>query len=346
QLFVDGRMQVVARWPNASTHPVDPISRLPESWKVVDGTWWSRHTTWASADAPGTNNGEVENNSTLHDLAATGKSFQGGTVILSVLEQGGDGNQERMITDHESGSNTFQHPVLYPPKPDKAYRNNGKFYILEHLNALDQPEEWYFTDSTNTIYLWAKDGQDPGQLNIRGRTLSRSISVTNAAYLQIRGLIFFASNFTIQGDYITVEDCKFNYPDASKRLVGIYPNTSTDACISFGTYVDGESFSLINCEFTYSEYSVLKVDNGISSLIHNNLFHHISMLGLGKNGAIEQINTYTRNTMVTAGNRGAVKTNAGLTTGRDHSFNLFNGFGFLQVPDGAALQANVSNTPG
>ncbi len=346
QLFVDERMQVVARWPNASTHPVDPISRVPDSWDAVNGSWWSKQTTWASADAPGTVNGVVENNDLLHDLAATGKSFKGGSVLLSVLEQGGDGNQERLIIDHVAGDGTFSHPVLYPPKPDKAYRKNGKYYIIEHLNALDQPEEWYFIDSTNTIYLWARDDRNPNDLVVRGRNLTRALTLSNSSYVHIRGLIFFASNISVQGDHITVEDCDFNYPDASKRLVGFYPNTSGDACTSFGTIVDGEAFSLINCTFRYSEYSVLVVENGTSSRIDNNLFYHISMLGLGKNGAIEQVNTYTRNTLVTAGNRGAVKTNAGPSSGRDHSFNLFNGFGFLQVPDGAALQANVGNTPG
>jgi len=345
QLFVDGRMQVVARWPNASTHPVDPITRNPGGWEPVHATWWSKSTTWANADAPGTINGVLEDNPGIHDLAATGLSFQGGSVLLSVLEQGGDGNQERLITHHEAGSNTFQHPVLFPPKPELAYRYYGKYYIVEHLNALDMPEEWYYIDSTNTVYLWSREGADPETFQIRGRNISRALTLTHADHIKIRGLNFFASNFSVLGKHVTFENCVYTYPDASKRLVGIYPATSTDASTTVGTYVDGEYFSLLNCVLRYTEYSVLKVVNGTGSLIDNNLFHHISMLGLGKNGAIEQVNTYTRNTMTTVGIRAAVKTNAGPSTGRIHTHNLFDGFGFLQTPDGAALQVGVGHTP-
>jgi len=238
------------------------------------------------------------------------------------------------------------HPVVYPTKPEKAYRVNLKYFIVEHLNALDQPEEWYFVDSTNTIYLWAKVGLDPNTLKVRGRNLSRAITLQNADYIKIQGLNFFASNFSVLGNHVTIEDCIFTYPDASKRLVGVYPATSTGAATTLGTHIDGEWFSLINCEFRYTEYNVLKVDNGTGSLIDNNLFYHISMLGMGKNGAIEQVNIYSRNSLITVGNRAAVKTNAGPSIGRHHTYNLFDGFGFLQTPDGAALQANVNNTPG
>jgi hypothetical protein len=346
QLFVDGRMQVVARWPNASTHPVDPIAREPGRWEVLDGTWWSRSTTWASADASGTFNGVVENDPSHFDLAATGKSFQGGSVILSVLEQGGDGNQERLITHHEAGSSTFQHPVVYPPKPDKAYRNTGKFYIIEHLEVLDQQEEWYFIDSTNTIYLRAKEDMDPNLLEVRGRNQVRGMKLLNSSYIKIRGIDFFASNISVLGEHVSIEDCNFNYPDASKRLVGSYPNTSDDASFNLGNHIDGEYFSLVNCEFRHTAYNVLKVENGTASLIDNNLFYHISMLGLGKNGAIEQVNTYTRNTLITSGCRGGIKTNAGPKEVMNHSYNLIDGFGYMQVPDGAALQANSAHTPG
>jgi hypothetical protein len=346
QLFVDDRMQVIARWPNATTHPIDPFQRKPGSHQAVDGTWWSKETTWANADASGTENGIVENNTAYHDLAATGKDFTGGSVLLCVLEQGGDGNQERTIVGHSEGSNSFSHPVLYPPKPSKAYRDNGKFYLIEHLDVLDQEEEWYYIDSTNTIYLWPKNGTDPASLSIRGRNISRSIEISNSSYVKIRGLNFFASNIAVLSDHVTIEDCSFTYPDASKRLLGIYPETSSAASEEYSTYTDGFAFSLINCSIEYTEYSALRVINGDNSKIHNNLFRHLAMLGLGKNGAIEQVNTYTRNTFEIAGNRGAVKTNTDPKEDRNQSYNYFSGFGFLQVPDGASLQAATNKTPG
>ena len=344
QLFVDEKLQVIARWPNANTHPCDPLIRKAGSWEAADGTWWSKKTTWANADMDGTENGTVVNNPTYHNLAATGLSFQGGSVILSVLEQGGDGNQERLITSHTAGSNTFTHPEIYPPNPNKAYRVNDKWFIIEHLHALDQPGEWYYTHSDSTLYLWPEDDQYPAGKNIRGRTQDQAIILDASSYVVIRGLKFFASTFDVDGEHITIQDCEISYPDASHRLVGEYAPTSSE--VPQKTYLVGPYNSLVNCVIEYTEFGALVCETGYASRLHNNLFHHISIRGMGKNGAIEQVNTYTRNTLHTCGTRGAVKTNESPQSGRIQTYNLFDGFGYLQVPDGSALQVATTNNPG
>ena len=348
QLFVDERMQVIARWPNAQTHPCDKLQLKPiNSWEPEDGTWWSKETTWANADMPGTVAfDKIENNPEYHNLAATGLSFTGGSVIYSFLEQGGDGNQERRISSHQAGSNFFTHPSYSGPGIKNGYLDVGKFYIIEHLEALDQAEEWYYTPADKTLYLWTDNGAEPTNRNIRGRNIRRAITIENSSYISIKGIQFFAGNFgVIQSDYITLEDCNFSYPDASQRLLGIYPEDSDNALLTYGTSVEGEHFSMINCEFKYSETGIYFF-RGYYSRLHNNLFHHISMLGIGKDGAFEMINTFTRNTFHTAGQRTAVKTNTIPEAGRIHSWNIIGQFGFLQVPDGSALQANPARTPG
>lgn len=344
QLFVDDRLQVIARWPNANTHPCDPISRKPGSWEAADGTWWSKETTWANADAAGTENGRVATNVGYHNLASTGLSFEGGSVILSVLEQGGDGNLERLITSHTAGTNTFTHPEIYPPKPDKAYRVNDKWFIIEHLHALDRPGEWYYTHSDSTLYLWPVDDQDPSGKHIRGRTQDQAITLYSSSYITIRGLKFFASNFDVDGEYITIQDCHLSYPDASHRLLGEYTRSSSE--VPQMTTMLGPFNSLVNCVIEYTEFGGIFCNNAYASRIHNSLFHHLSIRGMGKNGTIEEVNTYTRNTFHTSGTRAAVKTNESPEEGRIQSYNLFDGFGYLQVPDGAALQVATTRNPG
>ena len=49
--------------------------------------------------AVGAVNGTVETNPVPHDLAGTGKSFQGGSAILAMVAQG-PGNGERLIKEH------------------------------------------------------------------------------------------------------------------------------------------------------------------------------------------------------------------------------------------------------
>ena len=111
---------------------------------------------------PGTDiAGTVENNPAVYDLAATGLSFQGGSVIISGIRHGGL-NNEREILSHVAGTNIITHEDMtgVPNKAGTAYTDDPMF-IVEHLNALDQPEEWYYTPTDNTLYLWVDDGNDP-----------------------------------------------------------------------------------------------------------------------------------------------------------------------------------------
>ena len=345
QLFVDGRMQVIARWPNADTNPTDPLQTKPGSSEAVDGTWWSRETTWANADMPGTlAYSQAENNPAYQDLAGTGIDFTGGSIIYSFLAQGGDGNQERSITNHVAGSNILQYDTYTGPGTKKGLANNGKFFILEHLDVLDQAEEWYYTPSNNTLYVWG----DPAGKEVRGRTLKRAFTINNnCSYITIQGLDFFANTFRSGADGFVIEDCSISYPDASRRLLGEYPAESNDAVLDYGTYIADGSFAMTNCVFRYSELGLL-VDNPAryGSSLHNNLFHHISMLGIGKNGAIQQVNSFTRNTFHTASNRGAIKTNADPQATRKQQYNILRNWGYLQVEDGSGFQVAGSDITG
>ncbi len=345
QLFVDGRMQIIARWPNANTHPTDPVVRKTDSWEQEDGGWWSK-TTWGHADMPGTNtNGTVENNPAYHNLAATGLSFEGGSAILALVGQG-PGNCERKVNTHSAGSNTFTHDPLDDPR-NKGY-SHSKTFILEHLNALDRQEEWYYTPAENTVYLWADSGQNPTGRDIRGRTQTHAFDFTGCSYITIKGLKFFATNFRTDWNsnstHLTVEDCVLLYPDASKRLLGTYPCNPDQS--DYQTSLRGAHNKLINCEMKYTEFGAIQF-SGDGTELHNNLFGHVCMLGIGYTGCILQVNKFTRNTFYICGARAGVKTNAGPQETRIQSYNYFNGLGFQQVQtDGTFLQCNSANAKG
>ena len=343
QLFVDDKMQIPARWPNGNTHPCDPLQRKTNSYfEAEEGTWWSKNTTWANADAPGTSieNSTVQNNPEYFDLAALNMSLTGGRVVYAFFAQGGDGNQEREIIEHEAGSNHFSHPEYKGPGEKKGYQSHDKFYFIEDLKVLDQKNEWFYTPEDSMIYLWIKD-EDIGRLaamKIRGRTLTRSLHVsTSTANFKVKGIDFFACNFRADGDGFTIEDCRILYPDASLRMLKKYSATSGDAVDEFGTIVTGANFTMRNCEYAFSELGI-KADPGYASMLDNCLLHHISMWGLGYNSAIQQFNTVTRTTYHTGGPRGGFKTNADPVSGRWQTYNLIREFGYMQVNDGSGLQ--------
>jgi hypothetical protein len=366
QLFVDKRVQVPARWPNADTHPTDPIE-----WKTTgydpgegsgylaaDGSWWSKWSTWANADAPGTvgdigvrgdGYNQTENNSApeFFDLAGTGKSFSGGTLIYSFLKQGGDGNQERLIATHTAGSNIMTHAGYTGNGIKKGHAELNKYYIIEHLQALDQAEEWYYLAASKTLYLWAANDQNPNSLNVHGRVKKHHI-VGSGTFVTIKGLDFFAGTFQLTGDNLSIEDSHFSYPDASTRMLGIYADDSADAMLDYGSLLlDGDNFIFENNVFQYSETGIkLETDLSLDAQFINNLFQYISMVGMGNNALVEFAPKYVRNTVRYSGMRSPFKsTGAGLDASlREQSYNRLNHWGLLQVDDGAGLQVAGDST--
>jgi len=344
QLFVDGRYQIIARWPNANTHPADQVVRKKDDWEAEDGSWWSK-TTWAYADMPGTTvDGNVETNPAYHNLAATGLSFQGGSVILALVSQG-PGNSERRINFHESGTGTFTHNRLWEGPASMGY-SHSKTYFIEHLNALDQAEEWYYIN--NTLYLWADDGKNPKKRNVRGRTTSHAFDFKDCDHITIKGLNFFASNFKTDWDKtstnIRVEDCHLQYPDASRRILGQYPYSPDES--DYQTSLRGSYNALINSTIKYSEHGAI-LFSGDGTEAHNNLFHHTAISGIGYTAAILQVNKFTRNTVYITGTRAVVKTNANPQGNRIQTHNLIDGWGYQQVlNDGSALQCNSKKSTG
>jgi len=340
QLFVDGRMQVIARWPNA-TNPIDPLQYNPDGWEAKDGTWWSKESTWASADAPGTvPYDKIECNPTHYgyDLAALNKSFEDGSIIF-LFRKGPI--YERRITSHDAGSNFLTHSPIYRDRKDQDYFKEGfkesKRFFLEHLNALDRTEEWFYTPADKTIYLWADDGLDPAGLDVRGRTMTRLLTMAGGSHVTIKGLKFFAGNFSLAGDDITLEDCVFSYPDASQRLLDNYIKGDVLPC--YATIVDGHNFSMINCVYEYSELGIRI--NGEHGTLHNNLLHHVNMLGMFGVSVVRDVETFTRNTIRVTTARAPLGGFQKLVSG-----NLIEAFGLFQRLDGAAMQTNMANQAG
>jgi len=331
QLFVDGTMQIVARWPNVTVgHPCDPFQHKADGYTPKDGTWWSRFTTWARANPAGTQDGTVQNNTAYHDLGATGKSFAGGSAILQF---GSFLTYERKINSHSVGSQVFTHD----PLNSRKYNGEGWFF-LEHLNALDLPGEWYFTPANKTVYLWADDGQNPTGRNIRGKTQMFAIDLTDCAYLDFRGLNFFATTVnSTNGDHITFENCVFSYPSWFQRLLGKYW-MGNGQLHDNQTTLSGAAYIVTNCVFEYTEGHALEIKGDGNHTIENNYFHHVDFTGLGSKAiklSCKNVNAFKHNTLCVSGPSEGITCCPG-----PKEYNHVYWFGYLQ-DDGGGFQGSA-----
>ncbi|VGO23171.1 CBM96 family carbohydrate-binding protein [Pontiella sulfatireligans] len=339
QLFVDDRMQVVARWPNVTVgHPCDPIQLQDDDCTPVEGTWWDIGT-WGDMDSSWNAAGILTNNAAAHDLAGEGVSFAGGSIVLNFHSES---QFSRNILTHEAGSNVLVHePVVNP------YDKGSGPFLIEHLNALDIPGEWYYDMDSGLVYFWPLDGLDPNNLNLFGKTISYGITMRDSQYVSIENIDFFASTVDIMdSEYITIDDCKFSYPTWFRRMLSEHTYNMAGAPLSArpepmgegGTFFQGNSGgsynTLRNCIFEYSD-GLVDMYNGYGNVVDNNLFHHWSFTGmasyiLNMNSSPESVQR--RNTFHTNGSKVMSK-----HSGADVEYSRASWFGYFQM-DGSAWQ--------
>ncbi len=324
QLFDDGEMMIMARWPNAFLH---------------DGSIWDQPGTWGRGHDGASSNGTmVDNVNNGHDLAATGLDMTGAMGVMNI---GSFRTWPKKVLSHTGGSNTF----TYAPVAANEYRTKLGYYYLEcKLNLLDAEREWFYDPATKTLYLWAPGGGVPSG-NIRGKTQTYAFNISNSDWLVLDGLNFFGTTFNMTGcSSCTVENCNLQFPSFSRRMLG------SEADIEFANMQAGNSNpgnTLRNCVFEHSDGQAVRM-NGAGCVMENNYFHNIdfSCAGIPNLGNTVQVeigssgSVIRRNTIDTAG---ASETIAPGKVGTVE-YNRVTNIGLLQS-DGAGVHRMVPEAP-
>ncbi len=351
QLWVDERMQIVARWPNydpTTGHPTEAMQLKANKIDPKDKSWWDMSGTWghmtSTLDEQDNNNGThtLTSDSYYQDLAGENVSFAGGSIILNYHSET---QFSRNITSHAAGSNDITHESVINP-----WDKNQGYFMVEAKGALDQPGEWYYDKSTGEVWLWPEDGQSPAGKNIRGKTQSYAMDLAGTSFVTLKGLKFFGTTIKCEADCnnITLEDNKFFYPTWFKRILGEHsyfgedketPSAGSEAGDG-ATILKGNNYLIKNNEFAYSDGMIDMNAAGSNNHVINNLFHHWSFTGMSqmlfKMNSNED-STFSRNTMHTNGSKVMLK------HGRvDVTWSRAYQWGYFQQ-DGVAFQCKGGN---
>jgi parallel beta-helix repeat protein len=112
--------------------------------------------------------------------------------------------------------------------PHKGLSPNIGFFLMNKLEFLTRPGEWFYDEADNTLYLWTPNGDTPASYTISGSGYPNGISINNVNYITIEGLDFREQNdngISIRGgNNIKTENNDIFYPD------------------QYGIYADGGSF--------------------------------------------------------------------------------------------------------
>ncbi|MBL7214222.1 MAG: DNRLRE domain-containing protein [Phycisphaerae bacterium] len=345
QLWVDGRMAITARWPNANTHPCDPIvpQLKADGYTPKDGSWWDWDGTWGHMIAYDPN-GILENSSFYQTVPNV--SFAGGSIILNYHSET---TFSRPIDSHDAGSNIIRHTPVVNPHDQKP---NGHF-LVEAMSALDQAGEWYYDKNTGEVRLWCEDGQTPQGSDVRGKTISCALDFQNIKYVNIIGIDFFGCtiNFPNAG-HTNLEDCNFDYPSMYPRMIGTHSYAGESGGSAAGqppqygaTYFRGGNGGynvMRDCVFRYSD-GPIEAKNNDNALFENCLFSHFNFTGMGlmvmmANGSSNALTD--RCTFHVNGSKVMQK-----HTGMSINMSRSSFFGYLQQ-DGCAWQCAGGNGPG
>ena len=312
QLFKNREQLVPARWPNAS---FDDNS-------VFDYTNWAR---------PNNNNGPdgsiIDND--LSSSPFAGKSLDNASAVLNF---GSWTSWHLPVLTFAGNTITVQPNTL-------RYRSKQHYYFLEgSVDFIDIDGEWSYNKTEQAIYAYANNISELQNAVFEGKTQSYALEFNNCSNIRIEGIEFFGTTFkaTDVTDF-TVYDSKFNYPSASKRMIGGYDpiestfinntnligsanNVRIERCLFQNTdgralWLYGNNIKVYDCIFRYIDWSV--ANNTLCAAV---------------DGRSSIYNEYKNNTIHTTGAMTSISPGEIHTT----TFNDVSNFGLLQS-DGAAI---------
>jgi hypothetical protein len=271
QVFVDGAMMNLARWPNASldvSHPTfaQAQSSLPDSNEDCTGTWVINDSALTFASG-------FWNGAEVTHLAA-GMWSGSGTVTSS------SNGQIQFTTNNGSQSRCMESPrgQQYP------------YYLSNKLAALDTAGEWYYDGGITTLYLWTPAGDNPSGHTVEAKRRTFAFDLKNRSNITIKNLRLFAASVDMNAsssnnvlDGITATyvwhqlqnvpaagigqvDSKWGAWQTGIRLSGSQ-NVLKNCTIAFssanGVYLHGTQQTVDNC--TIHDVAYLKVEGGAVS---------------------------------------------------------------------------------
>ncbi|MBL7041240.1 MAG: right-handed parallel beta-helix repeat-containing protein [Pirellulaceae bacterium] len=288
QVFVDGVMQIEARWPNM---------RFEEIWD---------RTKWARSD-----HGSRKDLMICDAIAETGIDWTGALATLNVGHQ--YKTWTRDVTEHSKGSSEFTYELnerLGDGRDDGPSWADDCFYLSGKLEALDAPTEWHHDARTGTLYLWCDDGRSPAAHQVAVKRRTYAIDAFRRDCIQIIGFHFFAATLRLnQCNHCLVDRCRLRFPVYSRRFDERTPEGKREPEPS--TLVAGDHNTIRDTSIGFSNLGGLLV-RGSHCRIENCIVHdvnwggNISHPGLSLQGRTDEDNhnVVSRSTVYGVGNIG------------------------------------------
>jgi hypothetical protein len=90
--------------------------------------------------------------------------------------------------EHIASIDKQKHLIKTSPRyGNYGFRTGQRFYFLNILEELDQPDEWYLDRKTGILYFWPPAALEPGDVTV-SLVETPLVSLNDASYVELRGL--------------------------------------------------------------------------------------------------------------------------------------------------------------
>ncbi len=296
QVFVDGQMMNLARWPNTSLNLSYPVKAVTN--KFISKTREGNVTTGVMEDEdipPGDYAGAeiyMQPNNGAWSWTLTGNVQQVEDNIFT-------------FTSFSNAGKDFGQDV---------YHSKSRYYFFNKLSLLDTAGEWFHDTQHELLYIWLPNNENPEDHLIEAKKRDYGFNLSKLSHIIIKGFEIFGCNITT--DDVSGGDGKGYTADGTVRypwrgqgstakshhitidgITCLYPSHSTDVSGHFffqygghsGIVLSGENHTIQNSIIRYSFANAISL-LGNNHRIYNNLIEDINYAACGY-GAIGQSST-------------------------------------------------------
>lgn len=156
--------------------------------------------------------------------------------------------------------------------------HRGQLYLFNKLEALDYAREWFYDESTKTLYFQPANGQKPANNSVEYAT-NKFIAELNGDYIKTQGIEFFGGSVKINGSFNIFENNKVIH--GSEGFDNI--NSISAGVGESSIEVLGPNTIIRNCIINHSSANGISVQswaNAHNSIIEKNTISNIDYLGI------------------------------------------------------------------
>ncbi|AWG22709.1 hypothetical protein FFWV33_14830 [Flavobacterium faecale] len=258
-VFFNSKKMQLARWPNDADNDEYTLDA-----KYIDMTKGTYSMSYIS-------NNEIPN-----------IDWTGGTIHYLGAHSGC--SWERTITNYEKDLNRIHFKTLpdewpfgdthSPMRTENGHR--GIFYLMNKLEALDAPKEWYYDTQKKELYLYAPEGKNPNN-DLVEVTSRLNVAEITRDYIHFNKLNFFGGMITIKGNHNEITNCMVKH-GSDKLITNLTGAALSDAAIQV---LNGSNNTIEKCVLESGTVNGIIISKDAEdNRIENNIIQYFNTIGI------------------------------------------------------------------